>query len=333
MGQRISQDLPKNEPRGVFGFVKRLLQAKETGMILFLLVLILVIGFVNPVFFRIDNLVNILRSTSFIFIIGIGMTFVLISAGLDLSIAPVFALAGIVASLAVVSGIPTLLCVLIGISVGLVVGTLNGILIVKFQIPSLIVTLGMMYMVRGVVLIVTQGLSVFPLTPEFGMLGQGEFLGIPYVILIAIILAIFAHYVLNQTVYGREVFAIGGNEETSRLAGINTGKVKISVYMLCSMAAAFSGTIMASRLNSGQPSVGTGYELIVIAAVIIGGTSLFGGAGSILGTATGALLTTVITNGMVAMKVSPYWQNLVVGAIIIFAVGLDQYRRRKSGLR
>lgn len=332
MSQRIIESNPSKETFRLGSFIKSIFQAREAGMIAFLFTLVLIIGLVNPVFLQVDNMMNIFRSTSFIFIIGIAMTFVLISAGLDLSIAPVFALGGIIASLAVVNGIPSFFCILLGIAVGLVVGLANGILIVKFKIPALIVTLGMMYMIRGVVLVITQGLSIFPLTPEFAALGQGSFLGVPYVIWIAVILAIIAHYVLTQTAYGREVLAVGGNEETSRLAGINTGRVKMSVYVLCSMAAAFSGTIMAARLNSGQPSVGTGYELIVIAAVIIGGTSLFGGAGSILGTASGALLTTVITNGMVAMKISPYWQNLVVGAIIILAVGVDQFRRRKSGL-
>lgn len=259
------------------------------------------------------------------------MTYVLISAGLDLSVAPVFALGGIIASITVTNGVPAWLSILIGTSVGAITGLINGVLIVWFNIPALIVTLGMMYMARGTILIITQGVAIYPLTEAFNTLGQGNFLEIPYVIWIALILAIFAHLVLVYTPFGRAVYAIGGNEETSRLAGLNVEATKTSVYVLCGIFAAFAGTVMAGRLNSAQPNVGTGYELLVIAAVIIGGTSLFGGSGTILGTAAGALLTTVISNGMVLMKISAYWQNLVVGIIIILAVGIDQYRRKKSG--
>lgn len=311
---------------------QRLFQARETGILAFLIVLCLVIGLVNPVFFSGENLANMVRSTSFIFIIGIFETFVLIAAGLDLSVAPVFALGGIVSSMAATHGVPVVPSILAGVAVGFLTGLINGVLIIRFNLPPLIVTLGMMYMARGMVLILTQGVAIYPLPDAFNVLGQGSLLGVPYVIWIAVLLAVVAHIVLSYTPYGRSVYAIGGNEDTARLAGLNVKKVKASVYVLCGMAAAFSGTIMAGRLNSAQPNIGSGYELLVIAAVIIGGTSLFGGAGTILGTATGALLTTVISNGMVLMKISAYWQNLVVGAIIILAVGLDQFRRARSGM-
>ena len=322
----------ENRSPGLPGVITRIAQARETGIIVFLLALCILIGIVNPIFLSGENLANILRAASYIFLMGIAMTFVLISGGLDLSVASVFALGGVVSSLAVTQGWGAALSVLAGLAVGLVVGVVNGLLVVKFNIPALIVTLGTMYMVRGVVLIVTQGVAIFPLTPEFNTLGQGELLGIPYVILISVVLAIIAHVVLNYTTYGRAIYAIGGNEETSRLAGINTKFLKGSVYVLSGLAAALSGLIMAGRLNSAQPSVGSGYELLVIAGVIIGGTSLFGGAGTILGTAAGTLLTAVISNGIVLMKISAYWQNLIVGAVIILAVGLDQYRRKRSGL-
>lgn len=312
--------------------VTRVAQARESGILLFLLALCVLIGIVNPIFLSAENLANILRTTSFVFLMGIAMTFVLISGGLDLSVASVFALGGVVSSMAVTRGWGVVLSVLAGLAVGLVVGVVNGLLVIKFNIPSLIVTLGTMYMVRGVVLIVTQGVAIYPLTPEFDTLGQGDLFGIPYVILISVVLAIIAHVVLNYTTYGRSIYAIGGNEETSRLAGINTKFLKGSVYVLTGLAAALSGLIMAGRLNSAQPNVGSGYELLVIAGVIIGGTSLFGGAGTVLGTAAGTLLTAVISNGIVLMKISAYWQNLVVGAVIILAVGLDQFRRKRSGL-
>ena len=310
----------------------RISQARESGIILFLVILCLLIGAVNPVFISSENLSNMLRSTSFIFIIGIAMTFVLIAGGLDLSVASVFALGGVVSSIAVTHSMGVLASVLLGLAAGFAVGCLNGILVIRFNIPALIVTLGTMYMVRGAVLIITQGIAIYPLTPEFDALGQGDFLGVPYVIIISVVLAVIAHIVLNYTSYGRSIYAIGGNEETSRLAGINTKLVQGSTYVLTGLAAALSGIIMAGRLNSAQPNVGTGYELLVIAAVIIGGTSLFGGTGTVLGTAAGALLTTVISNGIVLMRISAYWQNLIVGAVIILAVGLDQYRRKRSGM-
>lgn len=321
----VSGFTPVSLLRAIFGY-------RESGILLFLILFSVIAGIINPLYFSPENLVNIVRTTSFFLIMGIAMTFVLISGGLDLSIAPVFALAGLIAAMASTSGVPVLLSICLALAAGLAIGALNGFLIVRFSIPALIVTLGMLYMGRGVVLIITRGVPVHPLPDGLINLGQGDLLGIPYVTLIAFGLALLAHFVLNHTAYGRAIYATGGNEVTARLSGIDVDWTKQSVYILCSVAAALSGIIMAGRLNSGQPNIGAGYELIVIAAVIIGGTSLFGGSGTILGTVAGALLTTAISNGLVLMKVSAYWQNLVVGAIIILAVGLDQFRRRRSGL-
>jgi ribose/xylose/arabinose/galactoside ABC-type transport system permease subunit len=314
------------------GLLSHIFSFQEAGILLFVAGLVVVIGLINPVFFNPENLLNILRSSSFIFVIGVGMTFVLISAGLDLSVASVFALGGIISSLSATSGLPIFLCVLSGILVGAALGLINGLLIVKFRIPALIVTLGMMYMGRGLVLIITKGAPIYPLPEPFTFIGQGSIFGIHYIVIVAVALAFLASIVLQYTRYGRSVYAIGGNEATAVLSGINVSFIKASVYVLTGVAAGLSGTMMAARLNSGQASAGTGYELLVIAAVIIGGTSLFGGAGTILGTAIGTLFMSVIANGMVLMRVSVYWQNLVVGAVIILAVGLDQYRRKRTGL-
>ena len=304
----------------------------QLGIVVVLVALVLIVGFNNSVFFSSDNIINIFRSTSFVFLIGIAMTFVLITGGLDLSVGSVMAMGGILSAMAATSGMPLLISVIIGLAFGFGIGLVNGILIVKLNIPALIVTLGMMYVCEGLVLIITQGKPVYPLPDDFKLMGQGSVGPIPNVVVISAVIAVIASIVLLKTRYGRSVYAVGGNRETTRLAGININMVQISVYILCSMAAALAGILMAGRLNSAQPSAGSGYELTVIAAVIIGGTSMFGGSGNVLGTLIGALLMTVIENGMLLMKISAYWQSLVIGVIIIFAVGLDQYRRKKVGI-
>ena len=302
------------------------------GVLIVLVAIMIVVGIANPVFVSQENIINIFRSTSFVFIIGILMTFVLITGGLDLSVGAVMALGGVLSALAVTNGLPVFLSVIIGLAFGLGIGLINGLLIVKLNIPALIVTLGMMYVCNGLTLIITLGKPVYPLPDDFKVMGQGFVGVIPNVVVIAIVLAVIATIILKFTRYGRSVYAVGGNRETARLSGINVNSVQISVYVLVAIAAALAGILMAGRLNSAQPSAGSGYELTVIAAVVIGGTSMFGGSGNVIGTFIGALLMTVIENGMLLLKISAYWQSFVVGIVIIFAVGLDQYRRKKMGI-
>ena len=304
----------------------------QLGIVLVLVVLVVVVSFTNSTFYSANNIINVLRSTSFVFIIGIAVTFVLITGGLDLSVGRVMAMSGILSAMAAQSGMNLGICILAGLAFGFVIGLLNGLLIVKLNIPALIVTLGMMYVCDGLVLIVTMGSPVYPLPESFKRLGQGTMLGIPNIVVIALVLAVIGAFVLKNTRFGRHVYSIGGNRETARLVGINVGFTQVSVYVLSAMASAAAGILMAGRLNSAQPSAGNGYEMTVVAAVIIGGTSMFGGSGSILGTLLGSLLMTVIENVLLLMKISAYWQSLVIGIIIIFAVGLDQYRRKKYGL-
>ncbi|MBC5649101.1 ABC transporter permease [Christensenella tenuis] len=304
----------------------------QLGIVIVLVALVVVIGISNSNFFSQENIINVLRSTSYIFIIGIAMTFVLITGGLDLSVGSVMAVGGILAALAATNGIPLIPSMLIGFAFGAAVGIVNGLLVVKLNIPSLIVTLGMMYVCDGLSLIITQGTPVYPLPDDFKQMGQGSVGIIPNVVVVAAVLAVIGAFVLKKTQYGRSVYAVGGNRETARLSGIDTNKVQISVYVLSGIAAALTGILMAGRLNSAQPSAGNNYELKVIAAAVIGGTSMFGGSGNILGTLIGALLMTVIENGMLLMKLSAYWQSLIVGVIMVFAVGLDQYRRKRLGL-
>ncbi len=313
--------------------LKMLLRRQESGIAIPLIILMAVITVINPVFLTFENIIHVLRGTSFIFIICITMTLVLISAGLDLSVGSVLNLGGIIAGLAIIRlGLPVWLSIVVGILTGTLVGFVNGLIITRFKIPSLIVTLGMMYFARGVVQVLTKGRPVYPLPDEFNIIGQGDIAEIPFVVIVAVVLAVIAHIVLTQTAFGRAVYAVGGNTETARLSGIRVNRIRLIVYMFCSSAAALSGVLLTARLAVGQANYGVGYELRVIAACIIGGTSMFGGIGTVLGSALGAIFLEVVANGMVLTKISVFWQNIVIGAIIVIAVGIDQYKRQKSGM-
>lgn len=309
--------------------LKKLLKTKEIGIILILVVLSILIQLENPIFLTYSNIIDVCRNTSYTLVIAVGMTFVLIAKGLDLSVGSLTALGGLVSALAMTNGIPIPIAVLLGMMVGAAFGIINAFCIVKLNIPAMIATLGSMYMARGLVMIVTKGSPVFPLPEAFGNFGKGYFLGVPYVVIIAAVLSIIAHWVLSSTTYGRKVYAIGGNAETAKFAGINVAMVTASCYVISGALAALSGILTAARMGSGQPSIGDGTEMTVITAVIIGGTSLNGGAGTILGTVLGALLMNVLTSGMNLVGVSPYWQKFVMGLIIIVAVGADMYQRNR----
>ncbi|MCD4669765.1 MAG: ABC transporter permease [Actinomycetia bacterium] len=276
---------------------------------------------------------NILRVMSYTVIVAVGQTLVLILGGLDLSVGSVIGLGGIVSAFCMVNlGLPVPVSIIAGLGAGCIIGLLNGLFVVKLRIPPLIVTLGTLYIARGIVNVITMGRPVYPLPESFGILGNGEIFSIQYSIVIMVVFALIIHFILKKTAFGKYIFAIGGSEETTRLYSINVNKVKFIVYIICGFLAAFSGIIMTSRMGSAQTNLGTGWELKVIAAVIIGGTSVLGGSGTILGTIIGAGVMSVLSNGMVLMRVSPYWQNIVIGMIIIFAVGLDMYKRKyKTG--
>jgi len=326
------QATKQGETRKRSNFWRRLSEKSELGIAVPLLLLIVIVGVVNPVFFNVDNIINVLRQSSFTFIIGVAMTFVLVGGGLDLSVGSVLALGGVISGLALLAGVPIWIAVALGVLAGVVVGLFNGIVVAMFKIPSLIVTLGMMYFARGVVQVLTRGNPVYPLPEAFNFLGQGFIAGVPVVVIAAAVLGIFGHVVLTQTAYGRSVFALGGNRETARLSGINVQRVTIWVYVICGAASGLTGVLTAARLASALSNAGSGMELQVIAGCIIGGTSMFGGSGSILGTLIGVAFMNIIANGMVLMKISVYYQSMVIGAIIILAVGIDQYNRKRRGM-
>ena len=307
--------------------IGKLLQKQESSIIIAIIAYIIFVSCINPTFASSGNAFNILRSSGFTLITAVGMTLVLITGGLDLSIGSVLALGGVVSSMLAQAGYPIILCIIAGMLVGAVIGSVNGYIIVKAGIPPLIVTLGMQYVARGAVSIITEGIPVYPLPDSFKAIEQGDLFGIPTIIIIAGFLAIVGHIVLAHTSFGRSVFALGGNEECARISGINTRKTKFIVYVIISTLAALAGVFMSARLGSAEAAAGTGYEMTVICGAIIGGTSSFGGMGSILGTTVGAIFMEVLTNSLTMMRISVYWQNLVVGVILVLAVLLDQYKR------
>jgi ribose/xylose/arabinose/galactoside ABC-type transport system permease subunit/ABC-type sugar transport system substrate-binding protein len=299
---------------------------REGGILFALLVLIAALAVYAPRFLERENLFNVLRQFSFIAIIAIGETFVVTIAGIDLSVGAVAGLSGIVCCAAIAGGTSVALGVGIGIFVGLACGLLNGLGVAYLRLPSFIVTLAFMSLARGFVYVITQGNPIVNLNPSFFVLGQGSVGTIPIPVLVMILLGIAGYLLLDRTPFGRKVAALGGNEQVALLTGLRINRIKISVFAISGFCAAVAGILLASRLNSGQPTLANGYELDAIAAVVIGGTSLFGGEGSIAGTLLGAAMMGIVRNGLILLNVSAYWQSVAIGAVILVACSLDRAR-------
>jgi ribose/xylose/arabinose/galactoside ABC-type transport system permease subunit len=305
----------------------------EAGILVILVGLCVIISIVNPVFISGPNLLNLMRTTSYIIIVACLSTVVMISGGLDLSVGSQMGLGGILVSTLMVHGVPIVLAIVLTLAANAVIGFLNGAIVVKRKLPPMIATMGTLYIARGICNVITRGMPVYPLPPAFGRLGNGTFLHITYSVYIAVGIALVMDYVLRNTTYGRSIYAIGGNQDAARLSGILVDRIKMSTYVFSSLAATFVGIIMTSRIESGQVTLGTGREMTIIAAIVIGGTSTLGGSGSILGTVFGGLLMSVVENSMVLMRVSVYWQSVVIGIIMIVAVLLDVFRKERAGIR
>jgi ribose transport system permease protein len=287
----------------------------------------------SPYFFTPDNLLNVSLQASITAIIAAGMTFVILTGGIDLSVGSLVAFAGIVSTSLLKSGLPPVTGFAVAIAAGLAVGAFSGAFagfcITRFNIAPFIVTLATMTIWRGAAFVWTDGRPVWELPEGFAFLGTGRLLTVPVPTIIMVLTFLASHVVLTRTRFGRYVYAVGGNIEAARLAGIRTGRVLLNVYTLSGTLAALSGILLASRMNSGQPNAGVAYELDVIAAVVVGGTSLSGGAGSIIGTFIGAMLIAVLRNGLNLLNVNSYVQQVIVGLVILLAVMLDQFRRRR----
>jgi len=284
----------------------------------------------SPVFLTANNLFNIVAQTTVTAVIAIGMTFVIITAGIDLSVGSIAALAGVLGVMAMVRlDISWPLAVLVGILIGSGVGLINGFLITVAGLNPFITTLGMMSVARGFVYIPTNAAGVYGAPDDFNILGAGLIDGIPIPLIILLVVAVIAHIVLSRTPLGRYTYAIGSNAEAARLSGIPIKRCLLIIYGISGLLAGFGGMIASSRVTSGQPNFGIGLELDVIAAAVIGGASLFGGQGTILGTLIGAFLIALIRNGSVLLNINIYYQDVIIGVVIWLAVYWDQFRRRR----
>ena len=290
-----------------------------------LLILVIVLSFMSPYFLTIPNILNIIRQVSIIAIVSFGMTMVILTGGIDLSVGSMLAFAGAVsAGMMVNSGFNVFLAILIGLAAGTALGFFNGLAVAKAKLPAFIVTLAMMTVARGFTLIYTDGRPISGFNETFRFFGAGYLGRIPIPVVIMFMFLIVIYVLLKKTPLGRYIYAIGGNETATKLSGINTDKIKIAVYALNGFLAAVSGIILTSRLNSAQPMAGEGYELDAIAAVVLGGTSLSGGSGTVIGTIVGALIIAVLNNGLNLLNVSSFYQLVAKGAVILLAVFLDR---------
>lgn len=314
--------------------------------LIFLLLLMAVFAVMEPRFLSSINLFNVMRQVSITGLLAIGMTFVILTAGIDLSVGSLLAFAGLVAAAIAKGGMQDRftvgdaaigygwpLAVLGAIAVGVAGGLLQGVAITQLRVPAFVVTLGGMSVFRGAALLFAAGGPISGFQPDFSWWGQGRIGPVPVPVIIFLVAALIAHIVLRYTRYGRRVYAVGGNPEAARLAGLNVNRIICSVYIIMGFFAGLGAFVLAARLNSAEAVAGTGYELTVIASVVIGGTSLFGGSGSIFGTVIGAVLIGVLLNGLVLMNVSSYIQQIIIGVIIVLAVAFDTFaksRRRKA---
>lgn len=303
---------------------KELLQ--KFGPLLALLLIVAIITVINPSFMTSTNILNVLRQVSISALIAFGMTFVILTGGIDLSVGSTLALTGAIAATMLASGFDPILTIFITLLLGAILGAINGVIIAKGKVAPFIATLATMTIYRGLTLVYTEGRPVSGLgdSVSFQMMGKGYFFGIPVPVVTMILAFLALWFILHKTTFGRRIYAVGGNEGASRLSGINTDRVKIMVYSLTGMLAALSAIILTSRLNSAQPTAGTSYELDAIAAVVLGGTSLTGGKGWIFGTLVGALIIGVLNNGLNLIGVSSFFQQVVKGVVILIAVLIDR---------
>lgn len=310
--------------------IKYKLLLNKYKMILVLIFMIIIMSIVSEPFFTGQNVTNIIRQISINAILAFGATFVIITAGIDLSVGSVLAVGGVVTAGLIKQGYTSVfIAIIVGILACTFLGFINGITIAKFKVPPFVATLAMTTVARGIAFISCDGRPIVDLDKRFLELGQGSLGFIPYPVIGMVIVAIVSAVLLYLTKFGRYVFAIGGNAEAARVSGINSGRIITLVYTFNGLLAGLAGVMLASRINSGQPQAGVGYELDAIAAVVVGGTSLVGGVGSIVGTLIGALIIGVINNSLNLLGVSQYYQLIVKGLVIALAVIIDVKSQKK----
>jgi len=295
-----------------------------------LVALCILIAAIEPRFLSTGNLASVARQTAVITIIAMGMTMVMVSGGIDLSVGSILALSGVVGAFAMVSGAPVVVGVVAAIATGAACGLLNGTAVAMLRIPPFIVTLGAMGIYRGIVLLLTDGKAVVGVPTSFGSLAEGNLGGVlPVPLLIVLLVALGTHFLLVNTQPGRYCYAIGSNIEAARYAGVRVSRYQVLFYTVLGCLSGLAGSIESARLVTGQPTAGEGYELRVIAAVVIGGGSLSGGQGTVIGTIIGALIMGVLANGANLLGISSFAQQVVIGAVIVLAVTFDEFQRRR----
>ncbi len=303
---------------------------KIYGLILIALVIVAFFSVINPVFFTVTTLLNILWQVSLLGIVAVGVTCVMITGGIDITVGSMLSIINVVtATFMVKLGVDPVPACLIAVALGSLLGLMNGFIITKLDIPPFIETLAMMTTIRGVSFIISKGLPIYGFPDSFSFLAQGYVAGIPFPVIIMALVFTAGAFFLNRTYVGRQLFAIGGNEEAARLSGIPVRRLKILVYMVSGTLASLAGLILLSRISSGQPNTGSGFEMDVITAIVLGGVSMSGGQGSILGVLTGVVIIGLLSSGMVIIGMSEYYQWVVKGLVLIAAVAIDRSSKRK----
>lgn len=298
---------------------------------LILLFVIVFFSIMSQSFMTSRNILNICRQVSMIGICSVGMTMVLLTGGIDISVGSIIALSGVVAAKLIAENMwPIFPAMVVGVVIGVICGIISGVMVAKFDVPALIATLAMRSIARGIAFILTQGIPVYGLPEQIRVLGQGYFLNIPIPVYIMVLMFFIGWWLLEQTTFGRHVYAIGGNEEVARLSGINVMMRKLQIYAFSGFFAGLSGIIMLSRVNSGQPNTSEGFEMDVITAAVLGGVSVAGGQGKIVNVIAGVLIMGMLGNGMTLMNLDEYWQWVTRGAVLLFAVAFDNWSRKRQ---
>ncbi len=318
------------EPAGAerTGLARRILGTY--GILVVLIALCLLFGILSPVFFSAENVLNILRQVAVVGIVAVGMTFVILTGGIDLSVGSIIGIASVFTAKIMLAGVPVVWAVALALAMCALFGLANGLIVNELFIPPLVATLGTMTALRGVAFIISGGLPVFGFSNTLSYLGQGYVWVIPVPVIVMAATFALGFVLLDATRFGRYVYGVGGNEEATRLSGVSVKAIKALVYTMSGFLSGVAGVVLLSRINSGQPKAGQGYEMDVITAVVIGGVSISGGEGNILLVVAGVLIMGVLSNGMILLNINEYVQWVVKGLVLLAAVGFDRVSQRRK---
>lgn len=308
--------------------VLEILAKREAAIFIALIVISAGISLMAPQFLTAKNMYLVSRQISFVAIVALGELFVILTGGIDLSVGSTVGLSGMITGVVLAAGVHPIFALPIGVLSGMLIGTFNGSVIAYVGITPFIVSLGALSMGRGLSLILTKGNPIIEMPSSFFFLAQSDLLGIPTPVIIAAVIAGIVHVTLTYTAFGRRIYAIGGNEQATALSGVDVKMIKLKIYAICGLLAGIVGVLLVARFNSAQPATGKGWELDAIASAVIGGTSLNGGVGTVLGLLIGATVMGVIRNGLVLMQVSAYWQDFIIGGIIVLAAVIDRIKNK-----